>query len=533
MKTIFSCVITCLFPLIGFSQVEPILYSDGPIPGVTVESPAGSGNFQPATIWQTGLYRVRNSPDKSYWAIRVNQTSASNNEYIVAGQGLAGVTVVHSQNDTANVPMDSIPVFYISERALSINDAGVIALGGSFASAATNDTIWRIEPGIGATIVAQENNPAFQRPNGGGMFGNIGAPTISNTNRIAFDDASGTEQAILWDNGLFLELAAEGSSLNNVAGRVVQNVQIGNANAVQGGVFYFENPGEDPVVSFNGDLDGDSSSDNFFAIRNENTGNFEAFAGAGLSPDGRPLLSEPFGWIDGNGNDYIVPFSPTDMFAYLNGSLVAEAGGNVGGNVPGENWVADDPVFLHSPVIALDMNSLGGYIIGGVTDNTETFSAVGSSGNTTITKNQVIVYVAPDGTRTELVRNGDEVTVDVDGTSEVRRIVTLGQQDSTIASFVDDTHMYFLAGTEFFAGTIPDDLFARIELPGQGFLLGDMNCDGLLNLLDVAPFVLALSKPDEYEAAFPGCPIEAADIDGNGVINLVDVAPFVEVISGF
>ena len=55
------------------------------------------------------------------------------------------------------------------------------------------------------------------------------------------------------------------------------------------------------------------------------------------------------------------------------------------------------------------------------------------------------------------------------------------------------------------------------------FILGDVNGDGEVNLLDVAPFVDALSS---------GTYIPAADINMDGEVNLLDVGPFVALISG-
>ncbi|MEO0632357.1 MAG: hypothetical protein AAFY46_16765, partial [Planctomycetota bacterium] len=84
----------------AMAQPEAILYTDGIIPGAV--DPTGV----PETIWQTGLYRIANSPDRSRWAIRVNHTSASDNEYIVSGSGTTGSVVVHSSGSPATVPAD-------------------------------------------------------------------------------------------------------------------------------------------------------------------------------------------------------------------------------------------------------------------------------------------------------------------------------------------------------------------------------------------------------------------------------------------
>ena len=55
------------------------------------------------------------------------------------------------------------------------------------------------------------------------------------------------------------------------------------------------------------------------------------------------------------------------------------------------------------------------------------------------------------------------------------------------------------------------------------FVLGDLNGDGAVNLLDVAPFVDLLA-----DGGFQ----PAGDINGDGAVNLLDVTPFVNLLSG-
>ncbi|MFQ5423530.1 MAG: PHB depolymerase family esterase [Phycisphaerae bacterium] len=61
-------------------------------------------------------------------------------------------------------------------------------------------------------------------------------------------------------------------------------------------------------------------------------------------------------------------------------------------------------------------------------------------------------------------------------------------------------------------------------------LAGDANCDGVADLLDIQPFVLALTDPTAYAAAFPTC--SQADANGDGQLNGADVAVFVSVLTG-
>jgi hypothetical protein len=60
-----------------------------------------------------------------------------------------------------------------------------------------------------------------------------------------------------------------------------------------------------------------------------------------------------------------------------------------------------------------------------------------------------------------------------------------------------------------------------------GFLVGDLNCDGVVNLRDVNPFVLALSKPHVYAQTYPHCPFGNRDINGDGSCDFNDINPFV------
>jgi glucose/arabinose dehydrogenase len=61
---------------------------------------------------------------------------------------------------------------------------------------------------------------------------------------------------------------------------------------------------------------------------------------------------------------------------------------------------------------------------------------------------------------------------------------------------------------------------------------GDMNCDGVISVADIGPFVLALTDPAGYEAQYPDCDIDAADLNDDGVISTSDIGPFVALLTG-
>jgi uncharacterized membrane protein len=61
---------------------------------------------------------------------------------------------------------------------------------------------------------------------------------------------------------------------------------------------------------------------------------------------------------------------------------------------------------------------------------------------------------------------------------------------------------------------------------------GDLNCDGAINAFDIDPFVLALTAPTSYAAAFPDCDILDGDCNGDGLVNVFDIDPFVLILTG-
>jgi hypothetical protein len=61
--------------------------------------------------------------------------------------------------------------------------------------------------------------------------------------------------------------------------------------------------------------------------------------------------------------------------------------------------------------------------------------------------------------------------------------------------------------------------------------LGDLNCDGVVDLGDINPFVLALTDSLDYYFAFPDCHIWTADINRDGHVYFDDINPFVALLS--
>ncbi len=90
-----------------------------------------------------------------------------------------------------------------------------------------------------------------------------------------------------------------------------------------------------------------------------------------------------------------------------------------------------------------------------------------------------------------------------------------------------------ISGTDFSGMGVPTEPNNRVRVDDFGaqftvevktdFVLGDVNCDGIVDLLDVAPFVELLTMGG-FNAK--------ADINQDGFVDLLDVSPFVDLLIG-
>jgi ELWxxDGT repeat protein len=79
---------------------------------------------------------------------------------------------------------------------------------------------------------------------------------------------------------------------------------------------------------------------------------------------------------------------------------------------------------------------------------------------------------------------------------------------------------------------LADNPNAEATLDFTVWRTGDLNGDFVLNNLDIAPFVQALTDPSGYAARYPGVDLLATgDVNGDGVFNNLDIAPFVALLT--
>ncbi len=75
-----------------------------------------------------------------------------------------------------------------------------------------------------------------------------------------------------------------------------------------------------------------------------------------------------------------------------------------------------------------------------------------------------------------------------------------------------------------------DTFHAKAELGPSYLNMGDMNCDCVINGLDVAAFVQAILDPQEYAQANTSCNILLGDFDDSGIVDALDSAPIISLL---
>lgn len=69
----------------------------------------------------------------------------------------------------------------------------------------------------------------------------------------------------------------------------------------------------------------------------------------------------------------------------------------------------------------------------------------------------------------------------------------------------------------------------RVEPMNQ---TGDMNCDGVVSVSDIGPFILALTDPAGYVKQFPGCDLLNGDTNGDLQVSVGDIGGLVALLGG-
>ncbi|MGE0480873.1 MAG: hypothetical protein AB7Q17_10430 [Phycisphaerae bacterium] len=277
--------------------------------------------------------------------------------------------------------------------------------------------------------------------------------------------------------------------------------------------------------------------------------------------------------MSANGSNYLAPVlmssgSTTNDSALvrsgaglmIDGTLVRE--GNPvpasAGGLAGENWAnfdymginnSGDYMFTGDTSAATTVDEFivkNGVIIHREGDAIDDVTVTGAITHAYMNDDGDIAYIwiaAGTPTRESLFLNddrllsvGDEVDLDNDGVIDAGAVLrdftgiaalALGDRSGGRLS------VYFVGTVDIFnTPSTTDDLTCAFRMDVSLGLPGDMNCDGVVNNFDIDPFVLAVTDPAAYAAAFPDCDINNGDVNGDGVVNNFDIDPFVALLVG-
>ena len=122
----------------------------------------------------------------------------------------------------------------------------------------------------------------------------------------------------------------------------------------------------------------------------------------------------------------------------------------------------------------------------------------------------------------------NDIRIDVAGVGSVSLNVddlqgVIGGSDNVFfIGLIESSGQFTQAQVRYDMAAINAISFNIDDITTSGFPLGDVNRDGVVNLLDVNPFVALLGSG--------GFQVEA-DINRDGVVNLLDIAPFVDILA--
>ncbi len=117
---------------------------------------------------------------------------------------------------------------------------------------------------------------------------------------------------------------------------------------------------------------------------------------------------------------------------------------------------------------------------------------------------------------------------------ETNRAVVSGGTNETVSGNIlrlDAAEDLYAGGQYYNVNTGANDI-AVFKYAALAGLIGDLNCEGIVNLGDINPFVLALSDPAAYAATYPDCQITNGDCNGDGLVDFDDINAFVALLAG-
>ncbi len=238
------------------------------------------------------------------------------------------------------------------------------------------------------------------------------------------------------------------------------------------------------------------------------------------------------GWVYQYGGDVYVDGDPVNHWGLVIGGTDSLLAGRGNGtyDLRGGSLVVAGRIMIGRD------NSPGRLIVGG--DATAITALSGEELNL-YSASTLEFVIGPGGVKT-LDVSGSAI---LDGALEVRLVdgftPTVGQTFTLIDSanlsniFVNVTGLEIATGLAFdlVYDLDMDDVRLEVIATALPALAGDFDGSGVVDTQDINPFVLALTDPSGYEAAY-GVPASTYDLTHDGLVNTEDINPFVAVLTG-
>ena len=390
-----------------------------------------------------------------------------------------GIEIVNGEEVEVDVPIGSI------NDSVEVNNTGQAAFH-------AGDSITTFWDGTNLTQVVAEGDPS---PAGAPLseYGNqFSQVQLTNAGVVGGQyDSNGTGEApSSRDNFLSLGSTILVAGNTSLPGYLVQDSNLSGAT---------ENFSEVNVSSEGTDWIAEIRFDDASGFDSTITVNGIVVAQEGLTthttPDGFPLVYDNTLDADiANGGQWITHSRSEDSIDYtlVNGIAVLA-----------ENELAPNGSTLTS-MSGVSINSNGEYVSLWNTDGDE--------------DNNAVVILFND---TTLLTKGDTLSVDYNGDGTLEDLV-IRSFPTDAFNLADDGTLAMIVSLNDPAGTEVGNALVTLNINDFFGLIGDVNLDGIVNFLDIAPFISRLTTSDfQFEA----------DIDGNGTVNFLDIAPFIGILT--
>lgn len=489
----------------------------------------GGARFAGGAAATLSLLRPWRSPDGTKWIMDADTDIANTaqDEVAVVGTVADGqFSLVLQEGVTAIAEGEHIGVI---DDVMGINNAGQYSFSTDTDAAATADKVVVKWDGSAFVVVAREGNPALL---GGGInYGTTNnSATIQSDGTVSFYSnlASGgvttaNDTAYFTDDGATL-LTREGVTVpTNQGGGTTFTCEVLSIGSTEG-LGLMLNADGTSFCSVMEIITAPVASDRFVMVGNDVKVQ-EGFVIPGSSfssivASGSPLANsmEPNGdWYSYGGN------ADGEDWVVRNGTVIASTDDEI---AAGSGLFWDDSVTTGTFLMAAG-SPTGQYVVGG---------AITGDGVTTDTDSVLVL----NGT-TIIARENDPIDLNDDNAFDVVEDYYI-QAFIADRIFVTDSWVYVVvrlrnADDARCPLTTPnvDRGQALIRIPiatAPPIVPGDVNCDGLVNGVDVQAFVVAVLDSTGYPTAYPGCNILNADTNSSGAANDADVASFINMLVG-